>query len=314
MTGREESRAGAGCITLLPEACRTGIFVIDKPRGPTSHQVTAWVGEILGAKVGHSGTLDPQVSGVLAVMVGDAVRVARLLLQHGKEYVCLMRLHGDAPRDEIEAVAKEFSGRIYQRPPRRSAVKRNLRIRKIHELEILDVDGRLVLFRVRCDAGTYIRTLCTHMGLALGVCAHMEELRRTRSGHFAEEQAHTLHDLQDACMRAREGDAEPLRQMILPVEEAVAGMPQVVVRDTAVDAVCRGAVLAGVGVASHTGFGKGETVAVMTQKGELVALGEALVGSSAFKPGQPGLIVAPKTVLMKAGTYPRGWKKAARQS
>ncbi len=314
MTDQEENRRGAGCISLLPEKSRSGIIVIDKPRGPTSHQVTAWVGEILDVKVGHSGTLDPQVSGVLAVMVGDAVRLARLLLQHGKEYVCLMRLHGDAPREEIEAVAKEFTGRVYQRPPRRSAVKRNLRIRKIHELEILDVEGRLVLFRVRCDAGTYIRTLCTHMGLAIGVCAHMEELRRTRSGHFAEEHANTLQDLQDACVRAKEGDMAPLQRMILPVEEAVAGMPQVVVRDTAVDAVCRGAVLAGVGVVSTTGFGKGETVAIMTEKGELVALGEALTSSSKMKPGEPGLVVAPRTVLMKTGTYPRGWKKAARQS
>ncbi|RXE56513.1 H/ACA RNA-protein complex component Cbf5p [Methanoculleus taiwanensis] len=301
------------CITRLPGSTGSGIIVIDKPRGPTSHQVTAWVGEILGAKVGHSGTLDPQVSGVLAIMVGDAVRLAQHLLQHGKEYVCLMRLHGDVSREDIERVAKEFTGRIYQRPPRRSAVKRNLRIRKIHELTILDVEGRLVLFRVRCDAGTYIRTLCVHMGLALGVCGHMQELRRTRSGQFSEEHAHTLHDLQDARIRAEKGDTGPLREMILPVEEAVTDLPRVVIRDTAVDAVCRGAVLAGVGVRSLTGFGKGDTITILTEKGELVALGTALESSTKIKPGTPGLVIAPHTVMMKPGTYPRGWKKAARK-
>ncbi|NMA88122.1 MAG: RNA-guided pseudouridylation complex pseudouridine synthase subunit Cbf5, partial [Methanoculleus bourgensis] len=147
----------------------SGIVVIDKPRGPSSHQVTAWVGDILGRRVGHAGTLDPQVSGVLVVMFGGAVRLAPVLLSHNKEYVCLMRLHGDVPREAVDQVAEEFVGRVYQRPPRKSAVKRNLRIRKIQEIEVLDMEGRLVLFRVRCDAGTYIRTLCVHMGYTLGV-------------------------------------------------------------------------------------------------------------------------------------------------
>ncbi|MCC7565637.1 MAG: RNA-guided pseudouridylation complex pseudouridine synthase subunit Cbf5 [Methanomicrobiaceae archaeon] len=286
-----------------------GVIVIDKPRGPTSHQVTAWVGEMLETKAGHSGTLDPQVSGLLVVMLGSAVRLAPVLQKHGKEYVCLMRLHGDVPEEELARIAGEFVGRIYQRPPRRSAVKRNLRIRKIRRLEILDRQERLVLFRVRCDAGTYIRSLCHHIGLALGVCGHMQELRRTASGPFTEEDAHTLHELADACAAAEEGDAGPLRQMILPVEAAVADIPRVVIRDTAVDAVCRGAVLAGVGVVERTGFGKGEPVAIFTQKGELVGLGEALVSSSSFEPGDTGFVAAPTAVFMRPGTYERGWKR-----
>ena len=145
-----------------------GIIVVDKPRGPSSHQVAAWVGKMLGCQVGHSGTLDPQVSGVLLIMLGNAVRLAPLLLQHDKEYICLMRLHGDVDREQILKVAGEFTGRLYQRPPRKSAVKRNLRIREVRKLEILDIDGRLVLFKAECDAGTYIRSLCHHMGLVLG--------------------------------------------------------------------------------------------------------------------------------------------------
>ncbi|KLK89407.1 H/ACA RNA-protein complex component Cbf5p [Methanoculleus sediminis] len=293
----------------VPES---GIVVVDKPRGPSSHQVTAWVGDILGRRVGHAGTLDPQVSGVLIVMFGGAVRLAPVLLSHNKEYVCLMRLHGDASREAVERAAEEFTGRIYQRPPRKSAVKRNLRIRKIQEIEILDMDGRLVLFRVRCDAGTYIRTLCVHLGYALGVCAHMEELRRLRSGSFDETAAVTLHELADAARAAREGDPEHLQKMIFPAAAAVADLAKVVVRDTAVDAVCHGAVLAGVGVVGKEGgFAKGETVAIVTERGELVGLGRALVASSALKPGEPGFVVAPTTVLMQPGTYPRGWKTHA---
>ena len=295
-----------GQDSSVPES---GIVVVDKPRGPSSHQVTAWVGNILGRRVGHAGTLDPQVSGVLIVMFGGAVRLAPVLLSHNKEYVCLMRLHGDASREAVEQAAAEFVGRIYQRPPRKSAVKRNLRIRKLQEIEILDMDGRLVLFRVRCDAGTYIRTLCIHLGYAIGTCAHMEELRRIRSGSFDETAAVTLHELADAVATAQEGESEPLRRMILPAAAAVADLAKVVIRDTAVDAVCHGAVLAGVGVVGKEGgFAKGETVAIVTGRGELVGLGKGLVNSSALKPGEPGFVVAPTTVLMQPGTYPRGWK------
>ena len=303
-------RGLTGESAVIPES---GIVVVDKPRGPSSHQVTAWVGNILGRRVGHAGTLDPQVSGVLVVMFGGAVRLAPVLLSHNKEYVCLMRLHADASRESVEQAAAEFVGRIYQRPPRKSAVKRNLRIRKIQEIDILDMDGRLVLFRVRCDAGTYIRTLCIHLGYAIGTCAHMEELRRIRSGSFDETAAVTLHELADAAAAAWEGENEPLRRMILPAAAAVADLAKVVVRDTAVDAVCHGAVLAGVGVVGKEGgFAKGETVAIMTGRGELVGLGKGLVNSSALKPGEPGFVIAPTSVLMQPGTYPRGWKAHAR--
>src|SRR5512136_148707 len=289
-----------------------GIIIIDKPRGPSSHQVAAWVGKMLGCQVGHAGTLDPQVSGVLLIMLGNAVRLAPLLLQHDKEYVCLMRLHKDVDRERIRNVAEELTGRLYQRPPRKSAVKRALRIREIRKLEILDTDGRLVLFRVECDAGTYIRSLCHHMGLAAGAGAHMVELRRTRSGAFSEEGMHTLHDVQDAAVAAQAGDPAELHAMILSVDAAVPDLPTVVIRDAAIDAVCRGAQLAGVGVISMKEFKSGDTVAVLSQKNEFVCLGRALVPSASFKPGNTGLIVAPTAVFLQPGTYSRGWTKSGK--
>jgi predicted rRNA pseudouridine synthase len=286
----------------------SGILVIDKTRGPTSHQVTAWVGQMLGVEVGHSGTLDPQVSGVLLVMTGKAVRLAPLLLRHEKEYICLMRLHGDSPRSRIEAVAREFTGKIYQRPPRRSAVARNLRIRTIHSISILDVRGRLVLFKVRCDAGTYIRSLCHHMGLIIGTGAHMQELRRTMSGVFDEQSACTLQDLADAVTRCLAGECSEILQMIRPAEAGISDQPCVVLRDAAVDAVTRGAGLAAVGIVSNDAFHRRDLVVMKTRTGEFIGIGEALTDSSKFKPGDNGLVIAPRTVFMTPGTYPKGWK------
>ncbi|MDD5143819.1 RNA-guided pseudouridylation complex pseudouridine synthase subunit Cbf5 [Methanoregula sp.] len=304
-------------VPHLPEGPETihlwskaGIIVVDKPRGPSSHEVAAWVGKMLGCQVGHSGTLDPQVSGVLLVMLGNAVRLAPLLLQHDKEYVCLMRLHGDVDRERIDKLAEEFTGRLYQRPPRKSAVKRNLRIREVHKLEILDVEGRLVLFRVHCDAGTYIRSICHHMGFALGVSAHMVELRRTRSGTFPESSMYTLHDVQDAAVAAREGDRSALEKMIVSVDAAVPELPIVLVRDGAIDALCHGASLAGVGVVNTMEFAKDQTVAVLSEKKEFICLGKALVPSGSFSPGDTGLVIAPTTVFMQPGTYPRAWTKS----
>jgi predicted rRNA pseudouridine synthase len=289
-----------------------GIIVIDKPRGPSSHQVAAWVGKMLGCQVGHAGTLDPQVSGLLLVMLGNAVRLAPLLLQHDKEYICLMRLHGDVDKARIEQISAEFTGRLYQRPPRKSAVKRVLRIRTIQTLEILASEGRLVLFRVQCDAGTYIRSLCHHMGLALGVGAHMVELRRTRSGAFSEQDMHTLQDVQDACIAAKEGDRRALSSNILSVDSAVPDLATVIIRDTAIDAICHGAVLAGVGVISCDEFKPDQTVAVLSKKKEFICLGRALVSSNSFKPGDTGLVIAPTTVFLPPGTYPRGWTKSGK--
>jgi predicted rRNA pseudouridine synthase len=291
-----------------------GLLVIDKPRGPSSHQVTAWAGEILGVPVGHAGTLDPGVSGVLVVMLGSAVRLAPVLLAEDKEYVCSLRTHADVPHDRMQSVLQEFSGRLYQRPPRKSAVARNLRIRTVQEIELLDFRGRTFLLKIRCDAGTYIRSLCHHIGLALGTGAHMEELRRTLSGNFGERDAVTLQELKDAVAFAEQGDPVLLEGMIRSPLEALGGIPRVTIRDSAVDAVCHGAVLARAGIVASGRFDRGETVVMMTGKGELIGLGRSLVSSREAETMTHGLVVAPSSVFMQTGTYPRGWKKAGTPS
>jgi H/ACA ribonucleoprotein complex subunit 4 len=293
----------------LERRLNAGIIIIDKPRGPSSHEVGAWVAKMIGVPAGHGGTLDPKVSGVLAVMTGRAVKLAPLLLNEDKEYIALLRLHGDVQRSDLERVIAEYTGKIYQRPPQRSAVSRQLRIREIYAIDILDVQGRLVLMRVQCEAGTYIRSLCRHIGLSLGVGGHMQELRRTRSGLFSEQDTCTLYDLKDAAFALENGDPAPLLRLIRSPDEVAAGLPSIVIRDTAVDAICHGAVLAGVGVVSRDPHKKGDEVAVLTAKGELVCIGTALVPSDDYEPGATGLVVRPTAVIMATGTYPPGWKK-----
>ena len=294
----------------IEELLDAGMIIMDKPQGPTSHQATAWVREILHTeKIGHGGTLDPKVSGVLPVATGRAVRALNLVLRSDKEYVCLMRLHRDRKEEDIRKVIASFVGRIYQTPPVRSAVKRQMRIRTIHSINVLEVRGRDVLFRVRCDAGTYIRTLCVDIGDALGVGASMEDLRRTRSGDMIEDRAVTLQDIKDAYVMWKEdGDDSWLRSMVLPFEVLFDPLPKVVLKDSAVDAVAHGADLAGVGVVQVDGSVQKEAVVAMfTAKGEAVAVGTAKMAAEEMTRAKDGVAVSTDRVYMLPGTYPKMW-------
>jgi H/ACA ribonucleoprotein complex subunit 4 len=288
-----------------------GVINLDKPPGPTSHEVVAWVKRLLNLqKAGHGGTLDPKVTGVLPVALERATRVVQALLPAGKEYVALMHLHGDVPEDKIRAVMKEFEGEIIQRPPLRSAVKRRLRTRKVYYIEILEIDGKDVLFRVGVEAGTYIRSLIHHIGLALGVGAHMAELRRTRSGPFKEDETLiTLHDLIDAYHFWKEdGIEEYFRKAIQPMEKAVEHLPKVWIRDSAVAAVTHGADLAVPGIVKlHKGIKHGDLVAIMTLKDELVALGKAKMNTQEMLTKTKGIAVDVEKVFMPREWYPKMW-------
>ncbi|MCK5216185.1 MAG: RNA-guided pseudouridylation complex pseudouridine synthase subunit Cbf5, partial [Methanosarcinales archaeon] len=145
----------------IKEYISLGVINLDKPSGPTSHEVVSWVKKILNIpKAGHGGTLDPKVTGLLPVMLGDATKSVGSLMKAGKEYICLMRLHSIVKKTAIERIASEFTGPIYQRPPIKSAIKRELRIRTIYYLDIMEIEGSSVLMRVGCESGTYIRKLC----------------------------------------------------------------------------------------------------------------------------------------------------------
>lgn len=293
----------------VEELIQNGVVVVDKPSGPTSHQVTSWVCDIFGSnKAAHGGTLDPRVTGVLPVGLGGSVRAMDALHYGTKAYVGVMRMHGNVDHKRLEEMAKEFKDEIYQTPPMRSAVKREMRTRRIHTLALLEVSGREVLFKVDCDAGTYIRSLCVDLGDALAVGAHLQDLRRTRAGAITEEQAFSLHDIKDAVEEHRSGNNQHLRKMLHPKEILLAQIPKVEVKDSAVDAICHGANLAVPGVvAIDDSVAKGDLVAVMTLSGEAVGLGHALMPAEEMIKRQEGLAVDVSRVLMPAGTYASVW-------
>ncbi|HEV8595366.1 MAG TPA: RNA-guided pseudouridylation complex pseudouridine synthase subunit Cbf5 [Thermoplasmata archaeon] len=293
------------------EIFRRGVFLADKPQGPTSHQVSAWVRDLAGAeRAGHAGTLDPRVTGVLPIAFNEATRALDAMLVADKEYVGVLELHQDVPDDKLHAMFRRFVGPIYQMPPVRSAVKRELRVRTIHELELLERASRLVLFRARCESGTYIRTLANDIGEALGVGGHLADLRRTRAGPFSESQTHPLTELQDAIVFWREdGDDANLRKLILPMERLLDHLPKIVVKDTAADAICHGANLHVPGVVSMApGIGKGTLVALLTAKGEGVAIAHAMMTARQVESSKKGVAADTKRVLMEPGTYPKGWR------
>ncbi|MGA2665697.1 MAG: RNA-guided pseudouridylation complex pseudouridine synthase subunit Cbf5 [Nitrososphaerales archaeon] len=291
-----------------------GLIPLDKTRGPTSHEVVSWVRRLMGMeKAGHSGTLDPGVSGLLPIGLGHATKALSLLLLFPKEYVAVMRVHSSVPREEVDRVVREFTDEIFQKPPQRSSVKRQVRSRRIHEIEILEQEGNLYLMRILCQSGTYIRKLIYDMGEVLAVGATMVELRRTKVGPLTEETGFvSLHDLYDAVEKMRNGDESRIRALVMPIEETLGGIKRVVIKDAAVDAICHGAMLAVPGILSISpDIGKGETVVLLSGKGELVAIAEAKMGTDEVLGTKKGIAFPVKRVIMDQGTYPKLWKKAS---
>ncbi|WP_336036518.1 RNA-guided pseudouridylation complex pseudouridine synthase subunit Cbf5 [Halobacterium yunchengense] len=263
-----------------------GVVNLDKPPGPSAHQVSAWVRDLTGVeKAAHAGTLDPKVTGCLPVLTGAATRLAPALLEGPKEYVAVLELHADPPAN-LESVVGEFEGPVYQKPPRKSAVARRLRVREVYALDVLEVVDRRALLRIRCESGTYVRKLCHDLGRALGTGAHMGHLRRTATTPFDDTTLSTLHDLADALAWLRdEDDTEPpggdpeaaLRDVVAPAERALEHLPSVTVAPSAAESVADGAPVYAPGVLAADDADEGALVACYTPDGAAVCLGR-LVG------------------------------------
>ncbi len=289
-----------------------GIILLDKPPGPTSHETVAWTKRILKLpKIGHSGTLDPQVSGVLPLGLGEATKALGVLLLGPKEYHALGRLHSLPAPERLDGVLDMFRGEIFQKPPQRSAVLRQTRTRHIYELNLLEQKERLVLLRVLCESGTYIRKLLYDMGEILGPGATMIELRRSRVGQFCESQGLvTLHELANAfALWEEQRDHSKLIRLVRPVEDALSELKSVVIRDSAVDAMCHGAQLAIPGILQISpGLGRGDLAAVYTQKGEAVALAECVMPGEEIRDAAKGYAFQTQRIIMAPNTYPKSWR------
>ena len=289
-----------------------GLIILDKPPGPTSHETVAWTKRILKLpKIGHSGTLDPQVSGVLPLGLGEATKALGVLLFGPKEYHALGRIHSLPSKEKLNEIIEMFRGEIFQKPPQRSAVVRQTRSRHIYEFEVLEQKERLLLTRVLCEAGTYIRKLYYDMGEILGPGATMIELRRTRVDQFRETDGLvTLHELANAFAIWEETkDASKLMAMIKPVEYAFSELKSVVIRDSAVDALCHGAQLAIPGILKISpNLKSGDIVGVYTQKGEAVALATSTMSEEEIRDATKGYAFETKRIIMAPKTYPKKWR------
>ena len=289
-----------------------GIIILDKPPGPTSHETVAWAKRILKLpKIGHSGTLDPQVSGVLPLGLGEATKALGILLLGPKEYHALGRIHSLPSKEKLNEIIDMFRGEIFQKPPQRSAVVRQTRSRHIYEFEVLEQKERLLLTRILCESGTYIRKLYYDIGEILGPGATMIELRRTRVDQFRETDGLvTMHELANAFAIWEETkDASRLMGMIKPVEYAFSELKSVVIRDSAVDAMCHGAQLAIPGILRISqNLKSGDIVGVYTQKGEVVALATATMSEEEIRDATKGYAFETKRIIMAPNTYPKKWR------
>ena len=298
----------------LKEYITYGVVNLDKPANPSSHEVVAWIKKMLRVeKTGHSGTLDPKVTGCLIVCIDRATRLVKAQQSAGKEYVGIVRLHSAIDNERVLGKALEtLKGALFQRPPLIAAVKRQLRIRTIYESKLIEYDPErhLGVFWVSCEAGTYIRTLCVHLGLLVGTGAHMQELRRVRSGILSEnDNLCTMHDLLDAQFEYDQSkDESYLRRVVMPLEVLLTSFKRVVVKDSAVNAICYGAKLMIPGLLRFAdGIEVGDEVVMMTTKGEAIAVGIAQMTTAVMATVDHGIVAKIKRVIMERDTYPRKW-------
>ncbi len=308
---------GFGCIPnerSLEELLSAGIVLIDKPRGPSSHQLAAWARETLGiTRLGHGGTLDPFATGLLTLLCGKATRLTEIALKGDKRYVGVMRFGKDVTDDELEAILSQLNGVIYNVPPLESAVKIQVRTRTIHSLRMLesDTDSRIAAFEASCSAGTYIRTLAKDIGLMLDTKCELSELHRDRTGPFDQTKACTMQQLADAAFLHREhGDDSALVKLIAPVEALLSDLPSLTVKDGAAAALSHGAPLARPGIVrAQKGVSEGSNVLVQSMKGEAVSVARLTVDTDSLPEMRAGEVAVARAVMMEPGTYPQSWSK-----
>ncbi|NWZ66840.1 DKC1 protein, partial [Acrocephalus arundinaceus] len=292
----------------ISDYVRSGFINLDKPSNPSSHEVVAWIRRILRVeKTGHSGTLDPKVTGCLIVCIERATRLVKSQQSAGKEYVGIVRLHNAIESEaQLARAIETLTGALFQRPPLIAAVKRQLRVRTIYESKLVEYDPerRLGIFWVSCEAGTYIRTLCVHLGLLLGVGGQMQELRRVRSGILGEtDNMVTMQEVLDAQWQYDNNkDESYLRRVILPLEKLLTSHKRLVMKDSAVTKIMLPGVLR-----YEDGIELNQEIVVITTKGEAICLAIALMTTAVISTCDHGVVAKIKRVIMERETYPRKW-------
>jgi len=306
----------------LSEYIKSGFINLDKPSNPSSHEVVAWIKRILRVeKTGHSGTLDPKTTGCLIVCVERATRLVKSQQAAGKEYISVFKLHAPVAGGvkTVKQGLEKLKGALFQRPPLISAVKRQLRVRTVYDSLLCDYDEsrNMGVFWVKCEAGSYIRTMCVHLGLVLGVGGQMLELRRNRSGNMSEmDDTSTLHDVLDAqWIYDNHKDETYLRRVVKPLEGLLVKHKRIIMKDSSVNAVCYGAKVLLPGILRYDdNIEINEEIVIVTTKGEAVALAIALMTTATIASCDHGIVAKLKRVIMERDTYPRKWGLGHRAS
>ncbi len=296
-------------IEQLLESC---FILLDKSPGPSSHQISAWARDMMGLeKLGHGGTLDPFASGLLPLLSGKAMRLTGKILTHDKSYIALLKFGKEIEKSDLIDKMAMLTGKVYNVPPEISAVRVQVRTRKISKFEILDISENSVLAHIECEAGTYVRTMARDLGLLLDTPVELKELRRPTSGEFSLAQSITMQQLADAYWLWKEkGDGTAITRILHPIEDMLSDLPRVVVKDGAVAALSHGAPLMRPGVVSVAeDLGVGSEVLLVSLKGEAVAIAKMSQTSKVIPSMTQGEVAKPNCVLMKEDTYPRSWKK-----
>jgi H/ACA ribonucleoprotein complex subunit 4 len=296
----------------IEDHIQNGIILLDKPKGPTCNEIDIILKKMFNLnKVGHGGTLDPNVTGVLPILLSNSTKILKALQGLDKEYVCILELHSKINPDLIKKTIKTFIGTNTQMPPKRSAVKRQLREREIYNIEILEIKDRHVLFKTKVQAGTYIRTLCVDIGKKLGTKAHMHSLRRIKSGPFDESNLSTLHDIKDAIEQYKEKNNETeLKKHIYPIEIGTNHLKKIIIKDTAISSIINGSPLHIQGISKYSKkIKKNEQIVIYSLKNELIALATAKLKTDKIRTQNKGICATINRVIMPKNIYPNSWQE-----
>ena len=284
----------------IEQRLSSGFILLDKPPGPTSHQIASWVRDLLGLdRLGHGGTLDPFATGVLPLMAGKSMKLTKGILKTDKSYIAVLKFSQAPSTQELETVMTNLTGRIYNVPPEISAVKVQVRTRRIFKFELIEHNDREAVARIACEAGTYIRTIARDMGLMLGYGVELKELRRENSGRFSLADCVTLQQIADAVWLWKECDnPNALSKIIHPTEKLLLDKPYIIVKDSAASALCHGAPLLRPGLVEiDETLSSGLEVAAFTTKNEIVGIVKMSKDYSEISASESGEIGKPVMIL-----------------
>ena len=296
----------------IEQRLASGFILLDKPPGPTSHQIASWVRDLLGLeRLGHGGTLDPFATGVLPLMAGKSMKLTKGILKTDKIYIAVLKFAQETNAEALNDVIDKLTGRIYNVPPEISAVKVQVRTRKIYSFELIESTSKQAIVKIACEAGTYIRTIARDMGLLLGYNVELKELRRENSGRFNLMDCVTLQEIADAVWLWKECDnSTALEKIIHPTEKLLLDKPYIIVKDSAASALCHGAPLLRPGLIEVSDkLSSGLEVAAFTSKNEVVGIVKMSKGFTEISNETSGEIGKPVMILMEQERYPPQWNK-----